>query len=158
MFATLKATEALTLLTISAFVVPSTAFIITGQLQCDGGFEAKPRILLGFETLYLDLDARGYFILDLPENQTISLSVFHHHCYYEPIMVKTYPADSARYIFLSGISKYQKCWWRTKSMMVFFLLNFLAICTFWFMAKYRKNVVVVRSDDVEVGRQKKDWV
>lgn len=134
-------------------------FTITGQIQCDNGPHVDTlTVLVNSQENSVNLDHYGYFSMEVPRNQTITIKVQHPYCKFLPVTVRTdSPHEIRKFVYLHGDSKEQKCWWKTPSIMVFFILNFLVVVAFWAMAKYRRKVVFVREVDVEDGiRLRKD--
>lgn len=131
------------------------SFVIIGQIQCDYGTERNLEAQLNFKKIQLQLNSYGYFKLHVPDNQTISLNVFHPHCDYEPVVVKTFEQSYKRYIYLNGTSKSQEGWWKTPSIIIFFLLNVLVVFAFWFLWNLKHKVSVKREPDIEMNRPRK---
>lgn len=135
-------------------------FTITGQIECESGPHVTTlTVLVNSHENPVDLDYYGYFSMEVPRNQTIVIKVQHPYCKFHPVIVKTdSPHEIRKFVYFYGVSKlHQKCWWKTPSIMVFFLLNLLVVVAFWAIAKYRRKVVFVREVDVEDGiRLRKD--
>lgn len=143
----------------AANLLKTSNFTITGQIQCDNGpHVATVIVLVNSQENSVNLEQYDYFSLEVPRNQTITIQVQHPYCKFLPVTVKTdSPHEIRKFVYLHGVSKEQNCWWKSPSIMVFFILNFLVVVAFWAMAKYRRKVVLVREVDVEDGiRLRKD--
>ncbi|XP_066148015.1 uncharacterized protein [Euwallacea fornicatus] len=95
---------------------PNT-LIITGQVECEHGYESSLKVLLDTHLeVDLQLDPYGIFHLKVPENQSLTMRVLHPHCNFDPVAVKTSVegGEMSRFVYLSGRPKIGICWWMLK--------------------------------------------